>query len=208
MMKIFANGTFRKLAVAFACLALVGAKAFAANNERANEPTVVVYPASATSKIPTVIGARGLTAPPVPEEFERDVDTPIGQVRAVLGALDELRRLRRADSDALDELRAAAKELTALLRDAADAPAPRDDEILDAIAELRVRFDSFLESNGDPMPAPVATPGVATTRDPFNPRERWTFVVLTLAIAVVAWRLGVAKAQERFNRRRPTVAED
>lgn len=70
----------------------------------------VVYPASATSTEPIVFEPRDLV-PPRSESrdapFGSDVETPIGQVRAVLATLDELRRTQAALDAKLDALAAA-----------------------------------------------------------------------------------------------------
>lgn len=70
----------------------------------------VVYPASATSTEPIVFEPRDLV-PPRSESrdapFGSDVETPIGQVRAVLATLDELRRTQAALDAKLAALAAA-----------------------------------------------------------------------------------------------------
>lgn len=70
----------------------------------------VVYPASATSTEPIVFEPRDVV-PPRSESrdapFGSDVETPIGQVRAVLATLDELRRTQAALDAKLDALAAA-----------------------------------------------------------------------------------------------------
>ncbi|MBP3531139.1 MAG: hypothetical protein J6K25_08175 [Thermoguttaceae bacterium] len=70
----------------------------------------VVYPSSATSNEPIVFEPRDVV-PPRSESrdapFGSDVETPIGQVRAVLATLDELRRTQAALDAKLDALAAA-----------------------------------------------------------------------------------------------------
>ena len=70
----------------------------------------VVYPASATSTEPILFEPRDVV-PPRSESrdapFGSDVETPIGQVRAVLATLDELRRTQAALDAKLDALAAA-----------------------------------------------------------------------------------------------------
>ena len=110
----------------------------------------VVYPASATSTEPILFEPRDLV-PPRSESrdapFGSDVETPIGQVRAVLATLDELRRTQAALDAKLDALAA--------------APAPSlDPAVLTGPLETSVQtaFAQTLETAlSDALPPTLAT---------------------------------------------------
>ncbi len=88
----------------------------------AEEPqrAVVVCPAALIAS-QTSSGAREGVRTPVPERGEVDVETPLGQVRAVLGILEELKAGRRADSERYEALIAALESHDARVQERFDA---------------------------------------------------------------------------------------
>ena len=165
----------------------------------------VVYPASATSNEPIVFEPRDVV-PPRSESrdapFGSDVETPIGQVRAVLATLDEL----RAKLDALAAAPAPTLDPTALTAPL-EGLATRLDALNAAIpstlaADLQTldgKLDAVLDAaTAPPEPQIAAPPG-------------WNFVrFLTLATCAVVlgsavvraalalWRAGVERREQAF----------
>lgn len=181
----------------------------------------VVYPASATSTEPIVFEPRDVV-PPRSESrdapFGSDVETPIGQVRAVLATLDELRRTQAALDAKLDPAALAApletlatrldsqiaaletsvqtafaQTLETALSDALPPTLATDLQTLDG------KLDAILEAESTPSEPQIAAP------------PGWNLVrFLTLATCVVVlgsvvvrgafalWNAGVARREEAF----------
>ena len=184
----------------------------------------VVYPASATSTEPIVFEPRDVV-PPRSESrdapFGSDVETPIGQVRAVLATLDELRRTQAALDAKLDALAAAPAPsldpaaltgpLNALSQRLDAQIAALETSVQTALSDalpptlatdlqaLDGKLDAILEAESTPSEPQIAAP------------PGWNLVrFLTLATCVVVlgsvavrgafalWNAGVARREEAF----------
>ena len=184
----------------------------------------VVYPASATSTEPILFEPRDVV-PPRSESrdapFGSDVETPIGQVRAVLATLDELRRTQAALDAKLDALAAAPAPsldpaaltgpLNALSQRLDAQIAALETSVQTALSDalpptlatdlqaLDGKLDAILEAESAPSEPQIAAP------------PGWNLVrFLTLATCVVVlgsvavrgafalWNAGVARREEAF----------
>ena len=184
----------------------------------------VVYPASATSTEPILFEPRDVV-PPRSESrdapFGSDVETPIGQVRAVLATLDELRRTQAALDAKLDALAAAPAPsldpaaltgpLNALSQRLDAQIAALETSVQTALSDalpptlatdlqaLDGKLDAILEAESTPSEPQIAAP------------PGWNLVrFLTLATCVVVlgsvavrgafalWNAGVARREEAF----------
>lgn len=74
----------------FAALAALGLTGALVCAEAQAYGVKVVYPASTTSRIPVPTGSKREGTPPVKEDGELDVDTPIGQIELVLDSLSAI----------------------------------------------------------------------------------------------------------------------
>ncbi len=188
----------RRTKLAGVAAALFAAPLFAEESKTPSkaDPAEVrlVYPASATSTEPIVYEPRSVVPPRTESRdapFGADVETPIGQVRAVLATLDELRRSQTA--------------LEAKLNALADAPSGFDPAKLEAISQVvAARLDALEttlaerdETSAETLAADFATLGarldalsetIATRPLPPEPTvpRGWSLVVwLTAATCLV-----------------------
>lgn len=188
----------------------------------------VVYPASATSTEPILFEPRDVV-PPRSESraapFGSDVETPIGQVRAVLATLDELRRTQAALDAKLDALAAApAPSLDpAVLTGPLETLATRLDAQIAALeTSVQTAFAQTLETAlSDALPPTLATDlqtldgkldAILEAESATNATPPgWNlFRFLTLATcgvvlgsaavrsALALWNAGVARREEAF----------
>ncbi|MBQ9873652.1 MAG: hypothetical protein IJM30_04225 [Thermoguttaceae bacterium] len=168
------NTTYR-VALAIIASALLAPLAGA---EETAPPLRVVYPASATSRIPTTIAPPREVKPPVREDVPIDVDTPVGQVSAIRESLDDIRASQERIEEALEKL--------------AEAPSDsRDDEILEALAEMRealVGEPTFPERAEEPIPSEVSP----SNRDRSEAMPSRFGTLWTIALFVVAWLVSIA----------------
>ena len=124
----------------------------------------VVYPASATSTEPILFEPRDVV-PPRSESrdapFGSDVETPIGQVRAVLATLDELRRTQAALDAKLDALAAApapSLDPAALAAPLETLATRLDTQIAALETSVQTAFAQTLETAlSDALPSTLAT---------------------------------------------------
>lgn len=124
----------------------------------------VVYPASATSTEPILFEPRDLVPPRTESRdapFGSDVETPIGQVRAVLATLDELRAkldaLAAAPAPTLDPS-ALTGPLNALSQRLDTQIAALETSVKTALADAETRRDETLEAAlNAAIPATLAT---------------------------------------------------
>ena len=103
---------------------LFGTASFGAEeSERPDAPQarVVVCPTALFATQEPVVGAREAPRPPVQERSEVDVETPLGQVRAVLRILEELKEGRRGDVERFSALLAALEAHDARVQERFDA---------------------------------------------------------------------------------------
>lgn len=124
----------RKTKLATLAAALFAAPLFAEEPKAAAPPARpepaevrLVYPASATSKEPIVCDPRDAARPKTESRetpFGQDVETPIGQVRAVLETLEELRRTQRVLVEKLDALNVRLDAILAAAQAVSPPPAP------------------------------------------------------------------------------------
>ena len=184
------------VALAVGAAALPGSDLHAA---RAAQETIVVYPASATSKTPETVAAIPPAVQPVPETGDYDPETPLGQVRAVL---ETLRRLRDGQQDCAKTLAGIVERLEASistradeLRAALDANTERIAGLENALAQTPRRDSPNVGDEGKPAPAPDAERG----SEPSSPlaelsalqEARWTVAfwraVALLVVAALVW---------------------
>lgn len=177
----------RKTKLATLAAALFAAPLFAEEPKAAAPPARpepaevrLVYPASATSKEPIVCDPRDAARPKTESRetpFGQDVETPIGQVRAVLETLEELRRTQRVLIEKLDALSAApapaldpgflaeplerlGSRLDGRVAEAETSLAERFGQETDA---LNARLDAILEA-AQAVPPPSTPPGWTLVR--------------------------------------------
>ena len=113
------------LIAALTALAAMGLGALNAQEqiEKRNDVTVV-YPASATSRTPIAIDARGKAVPPVDEKEEIDVETPLGKIECIADAIDSIENAQKETASKIEAFVKNAKNYRA---------SERVEEILDAI---------------------------------------------------------------------------
>lgn len=155
----------------FAALAALGLTGALVCAEAQAYGVKVVYPASTTSRIPVPTGSKREGTPPVKEDGELDVDTPIGQIELVL---DSLSAIQATQLESAQALRA--------LLERQDLPAvDRTNEVLDAIeasAKETQAAVAALQGSGADLVAPVDVVPVRAER---------LSSVATILLAVAAW---------------------
>lgn len=178
-------------------LLLVGAiqPSFSAEPDAA---TQVVYPASATSRLPIAIGTRSNVKPPVPEEEneEYEIETPVGQVGAIRQTLAEIRDAQARAARTLQELSArrarSEKDLDAdAILQALDATR---EELLDAIEQAEKNLNASLEQTNSEreleseptQPLPIATSEPQESRA--TPIWRYALIALAWLASLAIWK--------------------
>lgn len=179
-------------------VALIGALAFVAPRAFAQDAVarparaVVVYPAVMTTAQDAPNAA---IREPVVEAREFDIETPIGQVRAIAKTLDELRAGQAREMQALDAtLRALEIERQHMV------------EALDALAKLDAKLDANVASEEAPEraaanvePAPLAD-STTDRYEPFLALARMAAVVAALWLALRGVESCIREARARKNR--------
>lgn len=212
----------RKTKLATLAAALFAAPLFAEEPKAAAPPARpepadvrLVYPASATSKEAIVCDPLDAARPKTESRetpFGQDVETPIGQVRAVLETLEELRRTQRVLSEKLDAIAAA----PALDPDFLTEPLERlgsrfDGRVAEAETSLVARFGQEVGSLNARLDAILAaTPAAPPQATP----PGWTLVrilALTACCAVLGnlvargaialWRAAVERREKLWAER-------
>lgn len=154
--------------------------------EEPSEATRVVYPSSATAKLPITIGIgrQPTVKPPVEESGVDEIDTPIGQIDALRETLEYLRVTQEREVEALE----------ALLERDADTPPDRVDEIVAAIEQSASETQRLVRELHDaqdreiePAPGPSASKRSTVGDVVKYPYKSW----LGAMLFIVAWFIGV-----------------
>lgn len=167
----------RRIALATAATIAFGVAGGARGAVDEGRRVLVVYPASATSRIPETIPALSDAARPVAEREELDPETPLGQVRSILGTLSELRTGQKtglkALSDAVERLEGRLDALGGAVDDATRR--------LEAVESALARAPEHA-----PTPEPVVAPPEERARAAESDRAAlWRVVALILATVVL-----------------------
>ncbi|MGI6401865.1 MAG: hypothetical protein ACOX0A_07135 [Thermoguttaceae bacterium] len=220
----FSAATFAFAAALLLCVSPQdgGSALFAANS---GTETILVYPASATSKVPETIqvpaslpsgaaalGGRASAVRPVQENGELDPETPLGQVRSVLSTLGELRDRQLVNGRALNEAVAKIESTIGV----------RADELAETLNLNALRLASLEAAIVGPSkglgttgrrpsrePTVEVRPGGAAT--PIRPAAPYLPLGRILAFAgaaIVLWELSRRRAVANFERNSARARND
>ena len=163
----------------------------------AEDETRLIYPtAAAETELDNSTPAKRIT-PPVREDGEYDPVTPIGQIRAVLEALDSLRVQQETIAARVEKLHTTDdKELLGLLERGAkdrDAISSNVDAILETSKGIVAKIDAIQKTTADLRATVESVEKTAASVERIR-TSRWTdaavVAILALVLIQLAWKVG------------------